>query len=85
MTFQLKVQYNMKNNAVLFKKQTRCNFSIFLKYFFFSPPMRMCAFKCLNELNKKFQAQTVSSSLQFLVPGNNLDMMWDLLFTYMMP
>lgn len=49
----------------------------FSQIFFFFVPRRVCAFKILwmNELIKKFQVQTIFSSIKFLVPENNLDIM----------
>lgn len=64
----------MKNKHSCLKTSQGATLPFFSNTFFFFPPMRMCAFKCLNEL-KNFQAQTFSSSLQFLVPENNLDVM----------
>lgn len=50
-------------------------FSQILFFWFFFFPGRVYAFKLLwlNELIKKFQVQTIFSSIKFLVPENNLD------------
>lgn len=61
----------MKKYALLFESQSRCNFSIFLKYFFFYENM---SFQVSEWTQQEVSAQTVSGSLQILVLENNLDM-----------